>query len=109
MDWKKRKVHGSRFLTAMTHGHSKNWKNEIDLQRRAMLTSFLQVLLLCNSSDGQPGVICSIFMLPAVVSSVLKQNVLSNSSALVRKKLYTSFYAIIDGMHGDFIIWLSTS
>lgn len=38
---------------------------------------------------------------------LLKQNILSNSSALVRKELYTEHYAIGDGMHEDFAIWLS--
>lgn len=37
---------------------------------------------------------------------LLKQNVLSNSSALVRKNLYEEHYAIGDGMHEDFAIWL---
>ena len=40
---------------------------------------------------------------------LLKQNVLSNSSALVRKELYAKHYAIGDGMHEDFAIWLSIS
>ena len=38
---------------------------------------------------------------------LLKQNVLSNSSALVRKELYAKHYAVGDGMHEDFAIWLS--
>ena len=38
---------------------------------------------------------------------LLKQNVLSNSSALVRKALYAKNYAVGDGMHEDFAIWLS--
>ena len=38
---------------------------------------------------------------------LLKQNLLSNSSSLVRKELYSKFYAIGDGMHEDFAIWLS--
>ncbi len=38
---------------------------------------------------------------------LLKQNVLSNSSVLVRKELYAKHYAIGDGMHEDFAIWLS--
>lgn len=37
---------------------------------------------------------------------LLKQNVVSNSSALVRKELYARNYAIGDGMHEDFAIWL---
>lgn len=58
-------------------------------------------------SDGQP--IDWYLHAPAEVTyrKLLKQNVLSNSSALVRKKLYTKHYAIGDGMHEDFAIWLS--
>ena len=38
---------------------------------------------------------------------LLKQNVLSNSSALVRKELYAKYYAVGDGMHEDFAMWLN--
>ena len=46
---------------------------------------------------------------PAEVTyrQLLKQNVLSNSSALVRKGLYAKYYAVGDRMHEDFAIWLS--
>lgn len=37
---------------------------------------------------------------------LLKQNVLSNSSALVRKEIYRKYYAVGDNMHEDFAIWL---
>ena len=37
---------------------------------------------------------------------LLKQNLISNSSALVRKELYEQFYAEGDKMHEDFAIWL---
>ena len=37
---------------------------------------------------------------------LLKQNLISNSSALVRKKLYSEYYAIGDDMHEDFATWL---
>lgn len=45
---------------------------------------------------------------PAEISyrQLLKQNVLSNSSALVRKDLYAKYYAEGDAMHEDFAIWL---
>lgn len=58
-------------------------------------------------SDGQP--IDWYLHAPAEVTyrQLLKQNVLSNSSALVRKELYAKHYAIGDGMHEDFAIWLS--
>ncbi len=37
---------------------------------------------------------------------LLKQNVVSNSSVLVKKELYQKFYAVNDDMHEDFAIWL---
>lgn len=37
---------------------------------------------------------------------LLKQNVISNSSALVKKELYQKYYACKDTMHEDFAIWL---
>lgn len=40
-------------------------------------------------------------------AQLLKQNILSNSSALVRKALYVKYYAEGDGMHEDFAIWLN--
>lgn len=45
---------------------------------------------------------------PEVITyrQLLKQNILSNSSALVRKDLYEKYYAVGDDMHEDFAIWL---
>ena len=37
---------------------------------------------------------------------LLKQNVVSNSSVLVKNELYEQFYAIGDEMHEDFAVWL---
>lgn len=37
---------------------------------------------------------------------LLKQNLVSNSSVLVRTELYRRFYAVGDDMHEDFAIWL---
>lgn len=58
-------------------------------------------------ADGQP--ISWYLAAPAEVTyrRLLKQNILSNSSALVRKELYAKHYASGDGMHEDFAIWLS--
>ena len=57
-------------------------------------------------ADGQP--IDWYLHAPVEVSyrQLLKQNLLSNSSALVRKELYAKHYAIGDEMHEDFAIWL---
>ena len=45
---------------------------------------------------------------PAEVTyrQLLKQNVLSNSSALVRKELYAKHYVVGERMHEDFAVWL---
>lgn len=40
---------------------------------------------------------------------LLKQNLVSNSSVLVKKELYKKYYAIGDNMHEDFAIWLGIS
>ncbi len=38
--------------------------------------------------------------------SLLKQNLISNSSVLVKRDLYEKYYAVGDNMHEDFAIWL---
>jgi len=45
---------------------------------------------------------------PTILSyrELLKQNLVSNSSVLVKADLYRKYYAIGDGMHEDFAIWL---
>lgn len=57
-------------------------------------------------SDGQP--IDWYLHAPSEVTyrHLLKQNVLSNSSSLARKELYEKYYAVGDGMHEDFAVWL---
>ncbi len=57
-------------------------------------------------SDGQP--IDWYLHAPSEVTyrHLLKQNILSNSSSLVRKELYEKHYAVGDGMHEDFAVWL---
>lgn len=58
-------------------------------------------------SEGRPIDWCLHAPAEATYRQLLKQNVLSNSSALVRKELYAKHYAVGDGMHEDFAIWLS--
>lgn len=41
-----------------------------------------------------------------IYKQLLKQNLISNSSALVKKELYLRFYASGDKMHEDFATWL---
>jgi len=81
-------------------------EKQIDLQRRTNAD-----LLFTGSAfmDSEGQSIDWHLHAPAEVTyrQLLKQNVLSNSSALVRKELYAKHYAIGDGMHEDFAIWLS--
>lgn len=81
-------------------------KKQIELQKKTNAD-----LLFTGSAfmdaDGRP--INWYLRAPAEVTyrQLLKQNVLSNSSALVRKELYAKHYAVGDGMHEDFATWLS--
>ena len=81
-------------------------EKQIDLQKR-MNADLLFTGSAFMDSDGHP--IDWYLHAPAEVTyrQLLKQNVLSNSSALVRKELYAKHYAVGDGMHEDFAIWLS--
>ena len=81
-------------------------EKQIELQRRTNAD-----LLFTGSafmdSEGHPIDWCLHAPKEVTYRQLLKQNVLSNSSALVRKELYAKYYAIGDGMHEDFAIWLS--
>ena len=81
-------------------------EKQIALQRK-MNADLLFTGSAFMDSDGQP--IDWYLHAPAEVTyrQLLKQNVLSNSSALVRKELYARHYAVGDGMHENFAIWLS--
>lgn len=58
-------------------------------------------------SDGSP--IDWVLHIPFEIGykKLLKQNLITNSSAIVRKKLFESHYAIGDDMHEDFALWLN--
>ena len=58
------------------------------------------------SSDGSS--INWVLHVPETISyrKLLKQNLVSNSSVLVKKRLYQDYYAVGDNMHEDFAIWL---
>ena len=75
-------------------------EKQIELQKRTNAD-----LLFTGSafmdSDGQPIDWCLHAPAEVTYRQLLKQNVLSNSSALVRKELYAKHYAIGDGMHED--------
>ena len=84
----------------------KKLEKQIDLQEKTNAD-----LLFTGSTfmDANGKAIDWYLAAPAEVTyrQLLKQNVLSNSSALVRKELYAKYYAIGDEMHEDFAIWLS--
>ena len=81
-------------------------EKQIDFQRRTNAD-----LLFTGSAfmDSEGQSIGWYLHAPAEVTyrQLLKQNVLSNSSALVRKELYAKHYAVGDDMHENFAIWLS--
>ena len=81
-------------------------EKQIDLQRRTNA----DLLFTGSAFMGSEGQSIGWYLhAPAEVTyrQLLKQNVLSNSSALVRKELYAKHYAVGDDMHEDFAIWLS--
>ena len=59
--------------------------------------------------DGDGNKIDWVLNVPEQVDyrTLLKQNVLSNSSSLCRRDLYKKNYVIGDGMHEDFALWLN--
>lgn len=86
------------------------WTEE-KLQKQVALQQQVNAELLFTGSgfinaDGQPIHWC--LHAPAQISyrQLLKQNVISNSSVLVRKELYEKYYAMGDAMHEDFAVWL---
>lgn len=87
-----------------------DWKPE-KLEKQVALQRQTGADLLYTGSafmDSEGDSISWRLHVPAEVTyrQLLKQNILSNSSALVRKKLYVKYYAVGDGMHEDFAIWL---
>lgn len=83
----------------------KKLEKQIDLQRKTNADLLFTGSAFMDAA-GQP--IDWYLRAPAEVTyrQLLKQNVLSNSSALIRKELYARHYAIGDGMHEDFALWL---
>lgn len=87
------------------------WKPEkLEKQIRLQIEKKADLLFTGSTfvdSEGKP--IEWFLHAPAEITyrQLLKQNVLSNSSALVRKELYETHYVVGDKMHEDFAIWLS--
>ncbi|MGN0380144.1 MAG: glycosyltransferase family 2 protein [Butyrivibrio sp.] len=87
------------------------WKPE-KLEKQMLLQTQTKAELLFTGSafmdeDGKP--INWYLHAPEVLTyhDILKQNLLSNSSSIVKKELYVSHEAMGDGMHEDFASWLS--
>ncbi|MBR5547922.1 MAG: glycosyltransferase family 2 protein [Clostridia bacterium] len=82
------------------------------LEKQMVLQKQTGAALLYTASqfiDGDGNKIDWILSVPEKVDykTLLKQNILSNSSSLCRKELYQKYYAIDDGMHEDFTLWLN--
>ena len=82
------------------------------LEKQMVLQKRTGAVLLYTGSqfmDGDGNKIDWVLNVPEKVDyrTLLKQNILSNSSSLCRKDLYKKHYAIGDGMHEDFALWLS--
>jgi len=82
------------------------------LEKQIVLQKRTGAVLLYTGSqfmDGDGNKIDWVLNVPEKVDyrTLLKQNILSNSSSLCRKDLYKKHYAIGDGMHEDFALWLS--
>lgn len=82
------------------------------LEKQMVLQKRTGAVLLYTGSqfmDGDGNKIDWVLNVPEKVDyrTLLKQNILSNSSSFCRKDLYKKHYAIGDGMHEDFALWLS--
>ncbi len=83
----------------------KKLEKQIDLQRRTNADLLFTGSAFMDSSGNS---IEWYLHVPLEIGyrQLLKQNLISNSSALVRKELYMQYYASGDNMHEDFAIWL---
>ena len=81
------------------------------LEKQLLVADKLKAELIFTGSnfiDNYGNPINWILTVPATLTyrELLKQNLVSNSSVLVKKELYQQFFAIGDEMHEDFAIWL---
>lgn len=80
-------------------------EKQADLQQRTG-SPLLYTGSAFMDADGRP--MNWVLHVPATLNykQLLKQNLLSNSSALVRRDLYERYIVINDGLHEDFATWL---
>lgn len=86
------------------------WNNE-KLEKQAKLQRKTQAKLLYTGSafmDEKGRKMEGTLRVPEKISykKLLKQNLISNSSALVTKELYEQNYVMADWLHEDFAMWL---
>ena len=84
---------------------------EDKLEKQIQLQKFKSAEFLFTGSsfmDENGNLLKWRFHVPKEISyrKLLKQNVISNSSVLIKKKLYKEFFASGDRMHEDFAVWL---
>lgn len=86
--------------------------NPKKLEKQMALQKKTGALLLYTGSsfmDDEGNPINWVMNVPEKVTyrTLLKQNILSNSSSLCRKDLFSRYYVVGDGMHEDFALWLN--
>lgn len=92
-------------MTVMTPGHRISSKKQLVLvEEKAAELVFTGSAFMDeegNAMDWQ-------LYVPRTLTyrQLLKQNLISNSSVLVKKELFARFFAAGDGMHEDYAIWL---
>ena len=83
--------------------------DKLEKQVNLQLTSCAELLYTGSSfMDENSRKMSWILSVPVKVNyqQLLKQNIISNSSVLVKKNLYENFEAMGDNMHEDFACWL---
>ena len=81
-------------------------EKQVDLQKNKNAKLIFTASRFMNA-EGEP--IDWILHAPEEINyrELLKQNLVSNSSVLVKKELYEKHYVMGDGMHEDFACWLN--
>lgn len=80
-------------------------EKQIKLQRKKNADVVFSSVLYVNP-DGEKIDWCLEVPQKTEYRKLLKQNIITNSSAIVRKSLFSEYYAIGDDMHEDFAVWL---
>lgn len=84
-------------------------ENKLEVQIKLMKEKNAQLVFSGSQFMNEDGELINwILHVPEQIQykRLLKQNLISNSSALVQKSLYQEYEALGDGMHEDFACWL---